>query len=180
MTQDLEFAVSPNDPETGPIAIPDDLDADSPLSTGDMARMSGSTLRTVRFYESEGLIAPVGRSDGGRRQFARSELEKLRLALDLREAGLSIHEIKELFELKQRFPDPRKATAEVSEILNRQVDAMQRKIATLRRLREELATMVTVISECGLCEGSRWPNHCQGCDVLKHDPLPRAVRVLWE
>lgn len=154
--------------------------ASAPLSTGDMARLSGSTLRTVRFYESEGLIAPTGRSEGGRRQFAEAELDKLQLALDLREAGLSINEIKELFELKARFPDPRIATDEVSGVLNQQIEAMQKKIATLRRLREELATMVTVITECRSCDGSRWPDRCQGCDVLTQETLPRAVKVLWQ
>ena len=55
-----------------------------------MARLSESTLRTVRFYEQEGLIEPERRSACGHRLFSGRELLKLQLALDLREAGLSL------------------------------------------------------------------------------------------
>ena len=37
------------------------------LSTGEMARRSGATLRTVRFYEAEGLIRANDRDGGGHR-----------------------------------------------------------------------------------------------------------------
>jgi DNA-binding transcriptional MerR regulator len=67
------------------------------LTTGDMARLSESTLRTVRFYEQEGLIEPERRSACGHRLFSGRELMKLQLALDLREAGLSLQNIKDLF-----------------------------------------------------------------------------------
>lgn len=148
------------------------------LTTGDMARLSGSTLRTVRFYEQEGLIHPQSRSDGGRRQFTTSELERLQLALDLREAGLSLTDIKSLFELKRKHPNPAAASSDISSLLNDQLEVMQQKIAKLRRLREELVTMVAVISECGACSGQQFPN-CGNCDVMDQPKLPRAVRVLW-
>lgn len=150
------------------------------LTTGDMARQSESTLRTVRFYESEGLITPKARSGGGRRIFAKSELAKLQLALDLREAGLSLQDIKELFDLKQRFDTPKDASEEITTILSRQIEAMHEKIATLRRLREELSSMVSVISECKHCDDEgTFPECCQECDVMDRPKLPRAVHVLW-
>jgi len=149
------------------------------LTTGDMARQSESTLRTVRFYEAEGLIKPKARSGGGRRLFPQSELAKLQLALDLREAGLSLQDIKELFELKQRFGSPKDASVEITTILSRQIEAMREKIATLRRLREELSSMVSVISECKQCNDGSFPECCQECDVMDRPELPRAVHVLW-
>ena len=36
-----------------------------------MARLSMSTLRTVRFYEEEGILRPIARTDGGHRLFER-------------------------------------------------------------------------------------------------------------
>ncbi|MEM9068431.1 MAG: MerR family transcriptional regulator [Myxococcota bacterium] len=159
---------------------PDSAEEEAKLTTGDMARLSQSTLRTVRFYEQEGLIKPKARSGGGRRLFAKAELHKLQLALDLREAGLSIQDIKELFELKTRFSTPQEASIEITAILGRQINAMQEKIAKLRRLREELASMVSVISECQSCDDtSRFPTRCHDCDVLDQPELPRAVTVLW-
>lgn len=154
--------------------------ADEPLlSTGEMARLAGSTLRTVRFYEEAGLLQPT-RTEGGHRLFGTAELDKLRLASDLREAGLSIGEIRSLFELKGRSGTPDAASAELAAMLAARIDDLQRKIALLRRLREELAATVAVVQECRYCEDpTRFPDECGACEVLARPDLPRAVKLLW-
>ena len=149
------------------------------LTTGDMARLSQSTLRTVRFYEQEGLIEPERRSACGHRLFTGQELSKLQLSLDLREAGLSLQDIKDLFSLKSDCVRPEEASERMSGVLNQQIEAMQQKITKLRKLREELAAMVSVITECGTCEDRQFPAGCNKCDVVDDPELPRALRVLW-
>ena len=149
------------------------------LTTGDMARLSDSTLRTVRFYEQEGLIEPERRSSCGHRLFSGRELMKLQLALDLREAGLSVHSIKDLFCLKSGCACPEEASHRMSEALTQQIDTVQLKIAKLRKLREELTAMVSVLTECKSCEEANFPLSCEKCDVLGNPELPRALRVLW-
>lgn len=149
------------------------------LTTGDMARLSNSTLRTVRFYEQEGLIEPERRSACGHRLFAGRELMKLQLALDLREAGLSLQNIKDLFCLKADCACPEEASKRMSHVLNEQIDTMQQKIAKLRKLREELTAMVSVLTECHSCNERDFPLACEQCDVVTSRQLPRALRVLW-
>jgi DNA-binding transcriptional MerR regulator len=149
------------------------------LTTGDMARLSDSTLRTVRFYQQEGLIEPERRSSCGHRLFSERELMKLQLALDLREAGLSLQSIKDLFCLKSDCECPEEASRRMSNVLTEQIDAMQHKIATLRRLREELTAMVSVLTECQSCDRGNFPLACEKCDVLGSPQLPRALQVLW-
>lgn len=149
------------------------------LTTGDMARLSDSTLRTVRFYEQEGLIEPERRSPCGHRLFSGKELTKLQLALDLREAGLSLQNIKDLYCLKSDCACPEEASHKMSDVLTQQIDTMQQKIAKLRKLREELTAMVSVLTECQSCEEGTFPLSCEKCDVLGNPELPRALRVLW-
>ncbi len=156
-----------------------EAECDDLLTTGDMARLSKSTLRTVRFYEQEGLIEPERRSRCGHRLFSGRELLKLQLALDLREAGLSLQGIKDLFCLKAGCACPEEASHQMSQVLNAQIDTMQRKIAKLRKLREELTAMVSVLTECHSCEEGTFPLSCEKCDVLSNPELPRALRVLW-
>lgn len=149
------------------------------LTTGDMARLGGSTLRTVRFYEEAGLLK-VSRNEGGHRLFDENELHKLRLASDLREAGLSLHDIRELFELKAQCGTAAEASTRLAEHLATRIDEMQQKISLLRRLREELASTVAVIQECASCSDKRtFPQRCCDCEVLARPDLPRAVRLLW-
>src|SRR6185369_3166219 len=144
-----------------------------------MARRAQTTLRTVRFYDEAGLLQ-VARGEGGQRLFDERQLQKLRLACDLREAGLSLAEIKQLFELKAGCRTPKQASDELSSRLSEQIEAMQEKIALLRRLREELASTVAVIQECGTCdEEGTFPERCDDCEVLDRPDLPRAAKLLW-
>ena len=144
-----------------------------------VARRFGVSVKALRVYEEAGLLK-VARLDGGNRLFHENELHKLRLASDLREAGLSLSEIKSLFELKNRCASAEEASALLADHLASRIDAMQEKIALLRRLREELASTVAVIQECGSCDDQRtFPARCCDCEVLARPDLPRAVRLLW-
>ena len=149
------------------------------MTTGDLARACETTVRTVRFYEEAGVLCPETRSEGGHRLFGDEELEKLQLVMDLREAGLSLNDIKALFALKHQCASPEEASQRMSDALEAQIDEMQRKIATLRRLREELARTVAILQECQSCDSEQFPSQCHGCDVMNRIDLPRAVRLLW-
>jgi DNA-binding transcriptional MerR regulator len=104
---------------------------------------------------------------------------KLQLALDLREAGLSLQNIKDLFCLKSDCDCPEEASQRMSTVLTEQIDTMQHKIAKLRKLREELTAMVSVLTECQSCDEGNFPLACESCDVLGSPQLPRALQVLW-
>lgn len=150
-----------------------------PLSSGDMARSCETTLRTVRFYEEAGLIEPVARSEGGHRVYQPEQLAKLQLIMDLREAGLSLQDIKSLFELKDRCGTAEEASTQMATALEAQIECMQRKITVLRRLREELAAMVANIRDCRTCSAPEFKAACDECDVMKQPDLSRAMRLLW-
>ena len=87
--------------DVGPQAEADRSREPALLTTGEMARLSNSTLRTVRFYEEEGILRPARRTDGGHRLFERTELDRLMLVTDLRMAGLSLDDIKAILEVKR-------------------------------------------------------------------------------
>ena len=149
------------------------------LSTGDRARHCDTTVRTVRFYEEAGLIEPDARSDGGHRMFEPAQKQKLQLIMDLREAGLSLQDIKALFALQKGCGTAQQASAQMAETLEAQIACMTKKIAVLRRLREELASMVATIRECEQCDHHEFHEKCGGCDVMHRPELPRAMRLLW-
>lgn len=150
------------------------------LTTGEMARLSGSTLRTVRFYEEEGLIKTSVKTCGGHRMFEHKALERLTFILDLREAGLSLDDIKRLFELKARASTAQGASAEMSAMLLKQIDDVQAKITKLERLRSELGRMVEAIRDCGTCDEPKFQERCGDCTVMKQCGLPRVMKVLWK
>ena len=149
------------------------------LGTGELARACHTTVRTVRFYEESGLVEPLDRKDGGHRVFPAGTEERLQLIMDLREAGLSLQEIKDLFELKRKGGTASEAAHRMGDAIGRRAESVQEKIAALRRLRDDLAAMAAVLHECEPCEATGFPGRCPTCDVMARPDLPRAMRLLW-
>ncbi len=158
----------------------DTHDESALLTTGEMARRSNNTLRTVRFYEEEGILRPVRRTEGGHRLFDRRELDRLMLVTDLRTAGLSLDEIKQLLELKQRAPSGGEAAKQATEILARRITELKEKLAVLARLQQDLTDAADIMTGCLDCHETPAKTDCSACNVLASKPtLPRSLRVMW-
>ncbi|NOJ73328.1 MerR family transcriptional regulator [Paenibacillus alvei] len=63
---------------------------------GDLAKLTGLTLRTLRFYDQIGLFSPSAHSDSGHRLYNEADLSRLQQILSLKELGLSLEEIKSI------------------------------------------------------------------------------------
>ena len=77
------------------------------ISIGDLARRTGLSVSSIRFYEGKGLVEPF-RSSGGQRRFLRSDIRRLSFIRIAQQLGLSIEGIAE--ELR-RLPHGRTPTA---------------------------------------------------------------------
>lgn len=65
------------------------------ITPAEAAERTGLTLDTLRYYEREGLVGPVGRSPGGHRAYSEDDLFWVGLVTCLRDAGLGIAELRE-------------------------------------------------------------------------------------
>ncbi len=154
---------------------------DGLLTTGDMARLSNNTLRTVRFYEESGLLMPVQRTEGGHRLFPRRELGKLQLISDLRAAGFSLEEIKSVIEVKRNSKSGSVASRGIVDRLDAQIDAMSQRVELLQRLQGELRRTRALLTECRNCNDDElFPDACSSCEVMADAEIPNAAAVLWQ
>lgn len=169
--------------------VPDDPSDDTPcrteaecLSSGEMARLSNTTLRTVRFYEAEGLITSRAREDGGQRRFPRAELTKLQTIIDLREAGLSLQEIKDLCELKQKSgcANAPEAAGRMSAAIAERLADIERRACALERVRRELVAMTSSLETCNKCTKPAFPTNCRGCTDSPVKDAERPAVLLWK
>lgn len=145
-----------------------------------MARRSSNTLRTVRFYEEEGILRPVRRTDGGHRLFDKRELDRLMLVTDMRAAGLSLDEIKQILEIKHQSTTGGEAARQATDILLRRISELRDKLAVLQRLQEDLLQTTDIMTACLDCNEVHAPNRCETCPVVTSQAtLPRSMRVLW-
>jgi DNA-binding transcriptional MerR regulator len=151
----------------------------SHLTLKDMIRGSGCTPRTVRYYERQGLLR-ARRSPGGHRLFPPSELERLNFIISLREAGWALEEVTAFLGVRDAADDDGAACSELEGQLAEHVRRIDRKIAVLQRLRDDLAGTAELMPVCHECTATRPAVECQSCDrVPAIDALPRAFRLIW-
>jgi DNA-binding transcriptional MerR regulator len=144
------------------------------LTTGDLARATGNTVRTIRFYEEQGLLRPAEVSDGGHRRYTSEELERLRLIGDLRELGLSLSDIKSMLDLRAGCDSAAEFAARFHAVLAEHILQAQRRIQRLRRVRRELMQARAAVARRLSCDAE----HACPCAVAAVIGAPRIVKLL--
>lgn len=76
--------------------------ADRGLTVSEAAAEVGLSPHTLRWYEQEGLVAPVGRDTAGRRRYTREDLGWLTLLTKLRRTGMPVREMRRYAELARQ------------------------------------------------------------------------------
>jgi DNA-binding transcriptional MerR regulator len=69
--------------------------ADDFMSIGELARRSGLTTHTLRFYESAGVLRPAGRAANGHRRYRGEDVRWLEFVLRLKVTGMPLAEIRQ-------------------------------------------------------------------------------------
>jgi DNA-binding transcriptional MerR regulator len=72
------------------------------LTVGEAAHRVGLTTHTLRWYEQEGLVAPVGRDSAGRRRYTRQDVDWLLLLTRLRRTGMPVRDMRRYVELARQ------------------------------------------------------------------------------
>jgi DNA-binding transcriptional MerR regulator len=93
-------------------------------SIGEASRLSGVSVRRLRFYSDEGLLPPAGRTESGYRVFTESELVRLDLITCLRDAGVGLEAIREVLSHE----------LSLTEALKLRLAALEAEIAAQRRV----------------------------------------------
>ncbi|MFD2329176.1 MerR family transcriptional regulator [Cohnella sp. GCM10020058] len=96
---------------------------------GDIAALTGLTIRTLRYYDQIGLYSPSGQTDSGHRLYDEADLSRLHQILALKELGLPLTEIQSV--LERDVPD-------LSEIIAAQIARLREKIRVQQKLLSEL------------------------------------------
>lgn len=139
------------------------------LTIGDLARRTGLSVPTIRFYEAKGLIEPL-RSGGNQRRYLRADIRRLSFVVIAQKLGLSLGEIgAAMAGLPQgRTPNARDWTR-ISGAIRTRIDT---QIARLEKVREDLDGCIGCgclsLKRCKLYNGGdRWGEGGAGPRVLR-------------
>jgi DNA-binding transcriptional MerR regulator len=122
-------------------------DAEQSLRIGDVARLVGTTPRTIRYYEEIGLLpeAPA-RPSGRHRVYSDVEVERLREVMRLKDLlGVSLEELKTLLAAEDARAEVRAQLRR--ELLGEALGHIDRQLALVRRRAGELARLEDELSD---------------------------------
>ncbi|MBH8577813.1 heavy metal-responsive transcriptional regulator [Nostocaceae cyanobacterium CENA369] len=106
---------------------------------GQVTDLSGIPIRTIRYYESLGLLQSSGRTEGGFRQFSSEVLTRLSFIKRAQQLGLSLEEIREILKVYDKGQPP---CGDIKEKLEEKLLEIDRKINQLLTLRSEIEELL--------------------------------------
>ncbi|MFE6406236.1 MerR family transcriptional regulator [Streptomyces sp. NPDC057837] len=101
------------------------------LTIGALARATGLTVRTIRYWSDEGVLPPVARSEGGYRLYDAAAVARLELVRTLRELGLGLADVRRVLA----------GEATVAQVAAAHVVALDARIRSLKVTRAVLSTV---------------------------------------
>jgi DNA-binding transcriptional MerR regulator len=105
---------------------------------GEIARRTGMTARTIRYYEDIGLLASVRRVEGGRRVYTEDDIRRLKFVSRLKVLGLTLEEMKELEDLYLTHRSNDRVLPHLLELLDRHLAAIEARIEQLTVLKRDI------------------------------------------
>jgi DNA-binding transcriptional MerR regulator len=130
------------------------------LTIGQIARESGLTAKTIRFYEAKGLTPPPRRTAGGYRVYTPTDLRRFQLIGRLRSLGLTLLEIKVVADSAFRS-DCESFNSEIVALLREKRAVIDQHIAALELLRDELTALSDQLER--VRSGSALPRPVSAC-----------------
>jgi Cd(II)/Pb(II)-responsive transcriptional regulator len=123
------------------------------MKIGVLSKVSGCSIQTIRYYEKEGLLRHPVRSEGNFRLYDTESLKELEFVKHCRSLDIPLSDIKQLITLKQ---NPKDSCSSVNELIDKQLQLVNRRINELNSLKASLQDMSlschesNMIEDCGI------------------------------
>jgi len=108
------------------------------MKIGEVAKLSGTGIETIRFYEREGLLLEPERRPSGYRQYDDATVERLEYIRRAKELGFTLTEIKELLELSFAHSN----CDHIRQRAEDKITDIEQKIRSLQQMKRSLGKIV--------------------------------------
>ncbi len=134
---------------------------------GQLAKLTGCNIETLRYYEREGLMPPPARGSNGYRYYNRDAVDRVNFILRAKGLGFSLKDIVELLAI--RVDKHASTCGDVKHIAEHKLAAIEDKLAELNRMK---AALEHIAAAC--CGGPMSADHCTILQALERGE-PRAI-----
>lgn len=133
------------------------------LSIGVVAKRTGCSVPTIRYYEDIGLLPSASRTDGGQRNFSEATVARLTFIRRCRDFGFSIDQVRELVGL---VDEPNRPCIEVRDLAAAHLAEVKNKLLELQALESTLQGFV------GACNAACAGGATLDCTILENLSRP--------
>ena len=112
----------------------------SQYTTGEIAKLCGVTVRTVQYYDNREILMPSELTEGGRRLYSEEDVKRLKVICVLRELGLSINVIGQLFKEEDPASVIDVLFSQQAQVLKEEISQRQTQLDRLAELQRGLKT----------------------------------------
>ena len=114
------------------------------MTVGEVAKKIGVTVRTLQYYDKEGLLSPSAESEGGRRLYTDKDLVTLHQIISLKSLGFSLDDIKQRLISLETPTDVANALTEQADDIRRKIEQLTASLTAIEQLKAEVLQMQTV------------------------------------
>lgn len=114
------------------------------LTVGELAREMQVTVRTLQYYDKEGLLKPSAKSPGGRRLYTKKDMVKLHQILSLKYLGFSLDQIRENLLTLDSPEQVARVLAKQAVAVREKIQRMQSALQAIEALHDEVLQIETV------------------------------------
>ncbi|MBI2000016.1 MAG: MerR family transcriptional regulator [candidate division NC10 bacterium] len=153
--------------------------SDQLLKIGEVARRTGVTLRTIRYYQSLGLIEPAHRSRGGLHLYRAETCDRIQFIRDMRSLDVPLAAIRDLLDQRKRAATGAEGARGVSASLTRGLAEVEKRMQQYLMLRHEMTEALEVLETCLRCSVTPSRVVCYACENLtRRQQVPAYIRAL--
>jgi DNA-binding transcriptional MerR regulator len=117
------------------------------MRVGEVARESGVSVRSIRYYESAGLLL-AARGANGYRTFDAAAVERARLIRDLLRSGFTVEEVSSLSACLQAGPGDTPCCARTVAMYREKLARIDEQMRVLRELRGRIRGRIAALEPC--------------------------------
>ncbi|MGI5139321.1 MULTISPECIES: heavy metal-responsive transcriptional regulator [unclassified Streptomyces] len=110
------------------------------MKIGEVAKLTGTSTKTIRFYEDTGLLPPPPRTPGGHRDYGTETAERLDFIRRCQAAGMTLHEVRQILAIHDSGDSP---CSHVRSVLADRLDHVRDQLAELLALEVHLTGLLT-------------------------------------
>lgn len=139
------------------------------VKIGELAKMTGCEVVTIRYYEKEGLLKEPERTEGNYRVYGEDAQERLRFIRHCRQHGMKLSEIRELLAFSD---NPTVSCDWVNNLIKQHIESVEKQINDLTHLKKHLESLYHKCdggkkSDCGIIKSLIDGENCIYCQKNK-------------